>query len=335
MRREVRISRGALRLSQGPSGGIMSGGEALFHCRAAGRACISTEMKSPLVLLALAVLSLSSLSASPQAPILLWPDGVPGEAELQLPPESVEKKGDYQIDILSNVSQPSLTLYPAEKATGTAILVCPGGGYNILATSHEGVEICEWLNRLGITAGLLKYRVPRREGQEKHVPAWQDARRAIQLMRERAAEWKINPERIGVLGFSAGGHLAAVALTGEGQRAQIKASAPEELKSLPDFGLLIYAAYLLDEANPDRLSPEVQVDETTPPTFLAVAHDDRRFVEGSARFYLEMCRGERPAELHIFAKGGHGFGFKNTPEAIRQWPALAEQWLAAQGLLGE
>ncbi len=290
-------------------------------------------MKSPIVTLALLAMS-ASIHAAPLEPIPLWPQGVPGEADLKLPDESIELKGDYQIQIMSNVSQPTLTVYPAANPNGAAVIVCPGGGYNILAYSHEGTEICEWLNSLGVTAGLLKYRVPRREGLEKHAAPLQDAQRAIGLMRSRAAEWKVDPARVGILGFSAGGHLATMALTSDGTRSYEADPAIDAASPVPDFAILVYAAYLLDEKNPDVLSPEVKVTAQTPPAFLVIAHDDKKFVEGNARFYIEMLRQDRACELHIFAKGGHGFGFKNTPEEIRQWPALAGKWMEAQGLFG-
>lgn len=290
-------------------------------------------MKLPALALPLLAMLSTVAVAAPLDPIPLWPGGVPNEADLKLPDESVELKGDYQIEILSNVSTPTLTVYPAENPNGAAVIVCPGGGYNILAYSHEGTEICEWLNSLGVTAGLLKYRVPRREGLDKHAPALQDAQRAIGLLRGRAAEWKVDPKRVGILGFSAGGHLAAAALTSDGTRGYEPDPSLDAASPVPDFGVLVYPAYLLDEKNPDQLSPETRVSETTPPAFLVVAHDDERFVEGSARFYIEMRRKGRSAELHIFAKGGHGFGFKNTPEEIAQWPTLAGKWLEVQGLL--
>ena len=289
-------------------------------------------MKLPAALLALLTMS-APLHAAPLAPLPLWPKGVPGEADLKLPAESIELKGDYQIEILSNVSQPTLTVFPAENPNGAAVIVCPGGGYNILAYSHEGTEVCEWLNSLGITAGLLKYRVPRREGLEKHDAPLQDAQRAIGLMRSRAAEWRVDPKRVGILGFSAGGHLATMALTSDGSRRYEADPVIDAASAVPDFGVLVYAAYLLDEKNADALSPEVKVTDKTPPAFLVIAHDDKNFVEGNARFYIEMLRKNRPCELHIFAKGGHGFGFKNTPEEIVQWPELAGKWLAAEGFL--
>lgn len=267
--------------------------------------------------------------AAPLDPIPLWPEGVPGEAGLKLPDEKVELKGEHQIEIMSNVSAPSLTIYPAENGNGASVVVCPGGGYNILAYSHEGKEVCEWLNSLGISAGLLKYRVPRRDGLEKHHAPLQDAQRAISLMRSRADEWKLDPKRVGILGFSAGGHLAAMALTSDGSRTYSVDEKIDSVSCVPYFGVLVYPAYLKDEKDPNALSPELTVTKTTPPAFLVVAHGDRKFVEGSALFYLAMRRQERDAELHIFGKGGHGFGFKNTDEKIRNWPALASDWMDA------
>lgn len=277
-------------------------------------------------------MNLNSLAPDPCS-IPLWPGCAPGEEKIQLPAESIELKGEYQVQILSNVSNPTLTIYPAEKPNGSAVLVCPGGGYTILAYSHEGTEVCAWLNSLGITAGLLKYRVPRREGLEKHTAPLQDAQKAIGLMRQRATEWNIDPTRIGVLGFSAGGHLAAMTLTSESAQGDESDAQTPAVNLVPDFAILVYAAYLMNEKNPDLLSPEIKVTDKTPPTFLVVAHDDTEFIEGNARFYIEMLRKNRPCELHIFSKGAHGFGFKNTNEAIVQWPTLAEKWMQTLGFL--
>lgn len=293
-------------------------------------------MKLHLLVLALPLLCFSIYAqAEPSQPIPLWPEGVPGEADLELPAEKVELKGDYQIEILSNVSNPTLTWYPAPKPNGASVVVLPGGGYNILAYSHEGKEICEWLNTLGVSAGLLKYRVPRRQELAKHEAPLQDVHRAIGMMRSRAGEWKLDPKRVGILGFSAGGHLSAMALTSDGTRSYSPDPKFDTPSPVPDFAVLVYPAYLLDEKNPDLLSPEIEVNEKTPPAFLVVAHGDKKFVEGSARFYIEMFRHDRPCELHIFGKGGHGFGFANTNEEIAQWPTLAGKWMKAMGFLEE
>jgi len=284
-------------------------------------------------LLAIAALFASPLPAEPLDPLPLWPGGVPGEADLELPDESVERKGEHEIEILSNVSEPTLTWYPADEPNGAAVLVCPGGGYRILAYSHEGKEICRWLNDLGVSAGLLKYRVPRRDELDKHHAPLQDVQRAMGRIRGNADEWEIDPERVGILGFSAGGHLSVMALTSDGERTYPADPELDSADVVPDFGLLLYPAYLLDPDDPDELAPEIEIDAETPPAFLAVAHDDRKWVEGSARYYIEMRRHERPCELHVFAKGGHGFGFRNTEEEIRRWPDLAAAWMEAMGLL--
>ena len=282
--------------------------------------------------LLVAIFTMSAL-AEPNATIPLWPEGVPDESDFKLPEESIELKGPHQIEIMSNVRAPELTWYPAEKPNGTAVIVCPGGGYNILAYSHEGYEVCEWLNTLGVSAALLKYRVPRREGRPFHEAPLEDVHRAIGIIRTRAEEWKVNPKRVGILGFSAGGNLAAHAVTFAGERTYPTDPKVDSVDPVPNFGVLIYAAYLLEEGKPDNLNPDIKVTGKTPPTFLAVAHDDKRFVEGSARFYIEMFRNGRPCELHIFQKGGHGFGFDKTEEEIRQWPALAGAWMKTMGWL--
>ena len=271
-------------------------------------------------------------AGEPQAPIPLW-ENVPGEEALELPGEKVELKGDYQIEILSNVSQPTLTWHPAPKEnnTGATVLVCPGGGYNILAYSHEGKEVCQWLNGLGVNAALLKYRVPRRKDLQKHHAPLQDVQRAIGMIRSNK-KWNADPDRVGILGFSAGGHLSAMALTSDGKRTYPEDPKFDRVSCIPNFAILVYPAYLQDPEDPDKLSSEVAVGKNTPPAFLVVAHGDRRFVEGAAIFYLAMRRHDRDAELHILAKGGHGFGFKNTDEEIKNWSKSAEKWMRAMGL---
>jgi acetyl esterase/lipase len=292
----------------------------------------------PRLFLASTMLALLSLNAeaAPSEPIPLWPEGVPGEAELKLPAESVEKKGEHQIDIRSHVSNPTLTFYPAPEPNGTAILVCPGGGYNILADSHEGTDVCEWLNKIGVSAALLRYRVPRREQLAKHEAPLQDVQRAMGILNKRATEWKIKTDRIGILGFSAGGHLAVMALTSDGTRTyplDPDTDQTDNASVVPDFAVLGYPAYLLDEKNTDAISPEIVISEKTGPAFVFVAHGDDSWVEGSARFFIEMKRHKRDCELHIFGKGGHGFGFDKTSDEIKQWPVLAEKWMKAMALI--
>ena len=273
--------------------------------------------------------ALTRPAAGPGTPMPLWDGAAPGETG-DVPAEKVEAGGGDAIARTSNVSVPTITLYPApaEKRTRAAVLVCPGGGYNILASEHEGTAVCEWLNGIGVTAVLLKYRVPRRAGLEKHHAPLQDAQRAMSMIRSRAEEWGIDPGRVGVLGFSAGGHLAAMVLS-EPERTFPLDSGVDASGYAADFGILVYPAYLLDEGNPDELAPELDLKDGTPPLFLAVASDDP-WAPSSARLYLEMQRLKVPVEMHAFARGGHGFGItKRMDLPLGAWPELCAGWMAA------
>ncbi|MEC5126005.1 alpha/beta hydrolase [Verrucomicrobiales bacterium BCK34] len=269
--------------------------------------------------------------AAPHDPIELWPAGkVPGEESLKLPPETTEPR-------TSNVSVPTLTFYPApaRSNTGTTIVVAPGGGYKHLAYEHEGSDVCNFLNSIGVNAVLLKYRVPHRKGLEKHHAPLQDAQRAISMVRNRAEEWTIKPDQVGILGFSAGGHLAVMAMTSDGSRSYKTDPVIDATSCVPDFAVPIYPAYLQDPANPNALSPEIKITEETPPAFITIAHGDKRFVEGAALLYLEMFRRNRQCELHIYGHGGHGFGMREIPEKVGEWPERLTDWLGAMGYLGE
>jgi len=285
------------------------------------------------LLTALAVTSTSL--ASPAEPISLWDGTAPGEKG-DIPNELVEVGGKNKndgIERTSNVSIPTLQVFSADKehAHGGAVLVCPGGGYNILASEHEGSAVCTWLNELGFTAVLLKYRVPRRDDLEKHHAPLQDAQRAISLMRTNAEKWQIDPQRIGVLGFSAGGHLAAMAMSNP-ERTYPVDPAIDSVSSRPDFGVLIYPAYLVDEEDADQLSPELNFNKDSQPTFIAVASNDR-WASSSARLYLELQRLKVPVEMHAFAEGGHGFGIlKGKDLPVSSWPELCGDWLKAMSL---
>ena len=283
----------------------------------------------------MSLVSPSTASADPQSPIPLWKGSAPGEKG-DIAEERVEVGGKNRndgIERTSNVSVPTLQVFPAPKSNrnGAAVLVCPGGGYGILASEHEGSAVCTWLNDLGLTAVLLKYRVPRREGLEKHHAPLQDAQRAISLMRTHAEDWQIDPKRIGVLGFSAGGHLAAMALSNP-ERSYPIDPAIDQVSSRPDFGILIYPAYLVDENDPDKLSPELNFHKDSQPTFIAVASNDK-WASSSARLYLELQRLKVPVEMHAFADGGHGFGIlKNKDLPVGSWPKLCADWLKTRGL---
>lgn len=265
----------------------------------------------------------------------LWPGTPAGEAGKVGPETSEDKDG---ITRVSNVSKPTITVYrPApEKDTGTAIVICPGGGYSILATSHEGVDVARWLNTLGVTGVVLKYRVPRREGTPNDVAppqALMDAQRAMSLVRSKAGELGIDPKRIGLLGFSAGGHLAAWASTNPEKRAYEPVDDVDKVDCRPDFTALIYPAYLLKKGDPATLADEIRAGSGSPPAFLAHASDDPVTVESSVRYHLALKKANVPSELHIYSSGGHGYGMKPTGKPVSGWPQRLEDWMRSRGLL--
>lgn len=285
------------------------------------------------------VLSVPMATAEDKPPVVeLWPGKPPGEIAATGEEKDTTREKDHQVAgrrliRLGNVSQPTLTLYKPTKGkdTGVAVVVCPGGGYSILALDLEGTEVCAWLNSLGITGVLLKYRVPRPKTGAPHLPALLDAQRAIRLVRSRAKEWDIDPKRIGVLGFSAGGHLATMAATSFDRSAYEAIDRHDEASCRPDFAILVYPAYLLN-AKKDGLADEVKVTKQTPPAFLVHAGDDPIPVEGSVQLYLALKKAGVPADLHVHESGGHGYGLRPTDKPVTHWPKLAEGWLRQQVL---
>ena len=287
--------------------------------------------------------AITSLSAAdPQSAkqtLVLWPKGAPG-SEPKLEPEkdttkdSDNKIADRRLIRLGNVSDPTITVYPApkDKAHGGAVLVCPGGAYQILAMDLEGTEVCERLNEMGFTAILLKYRVPRRPGREKHAAPLEDAQRAMSLIRQHAAEWNIDPERIGVLGFSAGGHLAAVLSTGPQERTYEKIDAADTLAFKPDFTVLIYPGYLVAEKDATQLAPEFTISKNSPETFIAMTADDPVRVENALVYASALQKEKVPFELHIYPTGGHGYGLRKTKDPVTTWPDRLEEWFTSRNL---
>jgi len=265
--------------------------------------------------------------------ILIWPDGAPGAV------------GDEEVD------RPTLTLYPADPAnnTGTAVVICPGGGYAMVAMDHEGHQFARWFNSIGVSAFILRYRL----GMRYHHPApMQDVQRALRYVRVNAADWGVQPGRIGVMGFSAGGHLASTAGT-HFDSGDPGAEEPISRTSCrPDFMILGYPVISLtteythqgskrhllgdspDPALVESLSNELQVTSDTPPTFLVHADDDRGVPpENSILFYLALKKAGVPAELHIYRKGGHGFGLASQDAILGSWPGRLRDWMLGMGLL--
>ncbi len=268
----------------------------------------------------------------------VWPGKPPGEITAKGAERAQEQRpNEKQVVRLTDVSLPTLTLFraPKEKNTGATVVIAPGGGYGILAWDLEGEEVAQWLNGMGVNAVLLKYRVPRPVGQpngEQPQGPLMDAQRSISLVRSKAKDWGVDPGRIGMLGFSAGGHLTAAASTSWDRRAYPAVDAVDQVSCRPDFTILIYPAYLMDPKS-EGLIPEIRVTKETPPTFLAHAYDDPIHPENSLRYFTALKRAGVPAELHIYRSGGHGYGLRPSEHHVTSWPTRCGEWMKAQGLL--
>jgi acetyl esterase/lipase len=243
--------------------------------------------------------------------------------------------GGRRVMRITGVGNPAITVYPAPagKNSGAAVLVFPGGGYSILAYDLEGTEVCEWLNSIGITGVLLKYRVPARQGTPRQGAPLQDAQRAIRLVRAHAADWGVNRARVGALGFSAGAHLAAALSTNFEKRTYDPVDEADQLSNRPDFAALIYPGLLTANNDGQHLATDMTVTSKTPPTFLLQAEDDNVKVENSLLYFAALKHANVPAEMHIFAKGGHGYGLRRTEVPVTRWPQLAEQWMRSLGVI--
>jgi acetyl esterase/lipase len=295
-------------------------------------------MKQVTTVLVLLLLACLVQAQDKPAVLNVWPGKVPGETG-DIGPEKLQepRPGQKKVERLTNVSKPTLTVYrPAkDRDTGAAVVIAPGGGYSILAWDLEGVEVARWLNSIGVTGIVLKYRVPRRPGQPRNKPPLgplQDAQRAISLVRSKASDWGIDPNRIGMLGFSAGGHLTASTATNFDKRAYEPVDAVDEVSCRPDFAVLVYPAYLADRKTL-TLNPEIRVSAKTPPCFLVQASNDPIPAENSVAMYLALKKAKVPSELHIYTRGGHGFGLRPSKDPCSTWPARCGQWMQSQGIL--
>jgi acetyl esterase/lipase len=287
------------------------------------------------------ILATNSVFASKPLVVDLWPGKPPQDVGI----DGEETTRIYESPILggptkliTNVTRPTLTIYrPADdKNTGTAMLICPGGGYHNLFWELEGEEVAAWLNSLGMTGIILKYRCPRRPGDVKGEPPLGpllDAQRAVSLVRSRAADWKIDPKRIGMVGFSAGGDLSLRTATSFGKRLYEPIDAIDEVGCRPDFAVLCYSGYLKAK-DKDEISPNIRIPADTPPIFLAHSSDDQiSMPEHSVFAYLALKRAGVPAELHIYATGDHDFGVRQNEKLPSSWPQLCVTWLRSRGLL--
>jgi acetyl esterase/lipase len=302
---------------------------------------IRSNLAAPL--LAGLLMTIPAVASEPVV-VDLWPGKTPGDVGIKGQETSRIHQSPLvgPTKLITNVTKPTLTIYqpPREKNTGTAMIICPGGGYWDLYWELEGEEVAAWLNSQGMTGIILKYRVPRRPGDVRGEPApgpQLDAQRAVSLVRSRAAEWGIDPKRIGMVGFSAGGHLAIATATGFAKRKYEPIDAVDQISCRPDFAVMCYSGYLKAK-DKNELAPGIQVPPDTPPVFLAHASDDKisyggSLSENSAIMYMALKGAGIPAELHIYATGDHDFGVRQNDKLPSSWTHLCVRWLRNQGLL--
>lgn len=271
---------------------------------------------------------------------LIWPGAAPGLSPVP-GPETAKDGG------VTNVTRPTMTVYsPKGVNSGAAVIVIPGGGFQLLAMDLEGTEICDWLTSKGVTCVLLKYRVPsipyrwqcrcRPQNKEISTPSLQDVLRTVRLTRARAAEWKIDPRKIGVIGFSAGGYLAAEASTHFDDRLYAPVDAADRQSARPDFAIAVYPGHLAMAKNSIALNPNIEkaITRRTPPTFLLQNEDDPvDRVEDALSYYMGLKKAGVPVELHAYAQGGHAFGLREKKLPVSAWPRLVETWLRTIGML--
>jgi acetyl esterase/lipase len=315
-------------------------------------------MKSLLVLCSALALALggsgAQTSAWPPSPahpeMPLWPETPPdaqpatGPERLQMLGKSFFVAGRPTLDV-SNVSRPTMTLYsPTANNTNVAVVVFPGGGYQSLSIDLEGTEVCDWLTTIGITCVLLKYRVPNSgmhfdrkcncQVRPKAPTALEDAQRTVGLVRHHAAEWHIDPRKIGVLGFSAGGHLVADISTHFERRLYPPVDNADRVSCRPDFAVALYPGHLWIDEKKFELNPDIRVTKETPPTFLAQAENDPvDSVNNSLVYFVALKKAGVPVEMHLYAQGGHAFGLRHTKFPITSWPQLVVAWLGTLGFI--
>jgi acetyl esterase/lipase len=275
-----------------------------------------------------------SLAQEP-AKLDVWPDLAPNETSRDTG-TSLPSKGEAKpIDRVSGVRRPTLDVYPAKSnPSGTAVIILPGGGFSYVVPDLEGSEAAEWLNQIGITAFVLRYRT--KEAAAPGEALWQrplqDAQRALRLVRSNAEQWKLNPDRLGVLGFSAGGQVASILHTSGNKAAYESVDEIDKRSFKPAFSLLIYPWQVID-AKGELLEP-IKVTDQSPPAFIVHTHDDASSAIGAAKIYIELKKNNVSAELHVYQNGGHGYGVRERPNSvISSWPARATEWFKVRGLL--
>jgi acetyl esterase/lipase len=273
-----------------------------------------------LIIILLLTLPIKSFSQKKEL-IHIWPGKVPGEMKEKLPPSIAASENDGILRY-SEITDPAIEVWLPDPAAsnGSAVVICPGGGYQILAYDLEGTEIASWLNKLGYTAFVLQYRIP-----DKKDGALQDVQRALRIVRSNSSKWNINPEKTGVMGFSAGGSLSARASTLFMKRTYSPVDKADSLSCRPSFAMLIYPAYL--DQGPDlSITPELKISNKVPPVFIFQTSDDP-YGNSSLVMAGALRQAKLPVELHLLAEGGHGYGLRPGKTASETWPLLAEKWL--------
>ncbi|HEY2572524.1 MAG TPA: alpha/beta hydrolase [Verrucomicrobiaceae bacterium] len=295
-------------------------------------------MHPPVICFILCLSSSFAFALDPAQTIKVWPEGVPGPIN-DTGPERIlpVAPGTKQVMRVEGVTDPTLLYYPApkEKACGTAIVICPGGGFSKVVPDLEGSEVAENVNALGVSAFVLKYRTSPAKAADPQLGPAMDAQRSVSIVRSRAAEFGLKPDRIGLLGISAGGQVALIAATNHAHRIYEAKGGVDQTSCRPDFVALVYPWKIQDANDLSKLRDDIRVDATTPPVFVAHAVDDPGAkVEGSLLLLLQLRRHKIPVEAHLYAKGGHGFGLR--PAAVpgpTDWPQRFAQWLGVSGFL--
>ena len=275
------------------------------------------------------------LRADEPSKLDVWADLAPNETSRDTGTSQPTKGEAKPIDRVSGVRRPTLDVYPAKNnPSGTAVIILPGGGFGYVVPNLEGSEAAQWLNEIGITAFVLRYRT--KEAAAPGEPLWQrplqDAQRALRLVRHEAKRWKINPDRLGILGFSAGGQVGSILHTQGEQAAYDSRDEIDKASCKPAFSLLIYPWQVIDSKG--ELLEAIKVTEQSPPAFIVHTHDDASSAIGAAKIYIELKKHNVSAELHVYQNGGHGYGVRDQANSvISSWPARATEWFKIRGLL--
>lgn len=289
-------------------------------------------LRLPLLLLSSLLVSSGTLHAGPES-IRLWPEGVPGVMpEISEASRKMRSSFGGPPNQISDIQDPEILVYRPRNPNGTAVIVAPGGGFLFLSWIHEGSQVCEWLNELGVTAVLLKYRTPTRDEERPYEKPAADAQRAIGILRHRAQEWSLDPKRIGLLGFSAGGNLLGHVACDRGPRTYPFHPERDDARG-PDFGIMIYGGGFVEQGDPGKFREGFSVPPDAPPLFMAVAHDDKKSPLEMVQVYIAYKKQNLSAELHVYAEGGHGFGMRKGGKPVHAWPDRCAEWMSARGLL--